>query len=68
MSGWKTLIFNGVLAAFAALAEILAYLDAFDWRAVLPPQQAGLALLAVGIANILLRHATDSPAGWRRKR
>ena len=66
MSGWKTILFNGGLGLLALLAELLAYFQAFNWREVLPPDLAPIVILGVGVANILLRHLTTGPAGWRK--
>ena len=67
MRGWKTLAFNGGLGLGAVAAEVLNYLGAVDWQTILPPERAGVAVLVVGAANILLRHVTEGPAGWRKR-
>lgn len=66
MSGWKTLLFNVGLAVLALVAELLAFFQAFDWREILPSDYAPFVILGIGIANILLRHVTSGPAGWRK--
>jgi hypothetical protein len=43
--------------------ETLAFLDAFDWRAVLPPHHAGWLVMAVGLLNIWLRFITSTAVG-----
>ncbi|ADZ71339.1 hypothetical protein [Polymorphum gilvum] len=65
MTGWKTLLFNGGLAALVLAAEILDHLAVVDWRQIVPPGAAPLVVLAIGLANIMLRHVTHGPAGWR---
>ncbi|GAA0784107.1 hypothetical protein E1180_09360 [Roseibium denhamense] len=66
MHGWKTLVFNGTVGLTALCAEVLSYLEAADWHSVLPEGQAALVIAALGFANILLRHVTTGPAGWKR--
>lgn len=68
MRGWKTLLLNLVIGGGVLLVELLTFLGAADWYAVLPPERAALAVLGLGVANILLRHVTSGPAGWRRER
>ncbi|WP_269581984.1 hypothetical protein [Roseibium sp. Sym1] len=67
MSGWKTVLFNGGLGIVALIAELLNYLSVFNWREVLPPEYAPGVILGIGVANIVLRHVTTGPAGWRQK-
>lgn len=66
MTGWKTLVFNGSVSMAVLLAEILTYLSGLDWHLLLSPQHVPWVILALGLANILLRHVTSGPAGWRR--
>ena len=65
MSGWKTLAFNGSVGLAAVLAELLSYVSSMDWQEILPPEMVPHAVLAMGIANIVLRHVTHGPAAWR---
>lgn len=66
MSGWKTLFFNGGVGVVALLAELANNLDIVDLREVLPVQATPIAAIGIGVANIVLRHITNSPAGWRK--
>ncbi|WP_420411266.1 hypothetical protein [Roseibium sp.] len=66
MRGWKTLALNGAVGAAVVLLEMLTFLGAADWKAILPPERAALVMLGIGLANIVLRHVTSGPAGWRK--
>jgi hypothetical protein len=66
MRGWKTLLLNGGIGAAVVLLEMLTFLGAADWNAILPPDRAAVAVLGIGLANIVLRHVTSGPAGWRK--
>lgn len=63
MKGFRTLIVNGCVAALPLAGELLAFLDVFDWRSVLPPESAGWFILVVGLLNIGLRFITTTPVG-----
>lgn len=63
MKGFRTLIVNGVVAVLPLAGELLAFLDVFDWRSVLPPESAGWFILVVGLLNIGLRFITTTPVG-----
>lgn len=65
-SGWKTFLFNSLVGFSVIALQISDYLDKFPWPDVLPPKEAGWVALALGIINILLRHWTVGPAGWRK--
>lgn len=65
-SGWKTFPFNSLVGFSVIALQISDYLDKFPWPDVLPPREAGWVALALGIINILLRHWTVGPAGWRK--
>lgn len=65
MKGWRTLIFNVSISILVLAKEMLAYFAGVDWSQILPAKYAPYAILAIGIANILLRHVTTHPAGWR---
>ncbi|QDG78412.1 hypothetical protein [Labrenzia sp. PHM005] len=66
MRGWKTLVLNGAVGAAVVLLEMLTFLGAADWNAIMPPERAALVMLGIGLANIVLRHITSGPAGWRK--
>lgn len=55
LKGWKTILFNLVIAAFGVL-------QAVDWIDVLGSERAGLVVTAIGIAGTILRFLTDTPA------
>ncbi|MFN4010979.1 MAG: hypothetical protein ACK4K8_13565 [Pannonibacter sp.] len=65
MSGWKTLLFNGGLGLAVLVGQVLDQLSVMDWDAVLPPDWGPVVLVIVGVVNVLLRHVTTGPAGWR---
>jgi hypothetical protein len=58
MKGYRTLLFSLAVA-------IVGVLQTFDWASVVPPEQAGIALTAVGIAGAVLRFLTSTPVGAR---
>lgn len=55
LKGWKTILFNLVVAAFGVLQTV-------DWIDVLGSDRAGLVVTAIGIAGTVLRFLTDTPA------
>lgn len=57
MKGWRTIAFNGAIAAGAAL---LPYAAGVDWTQVVSPTWAGII---VGGVNIALRYVTNTPVG-----
>lgn len=63
MKGFRTIIVNSFVAALPVAGEILAFLDVFDWRSVLPADTAGWFILFIGLVNILLRFITTTPVG-----
>lgn len=65
MKGFRTIIVNIAVAALPLACELLAFLDVFDWRSVLPPESAGWLILLVGLLNIGLRFITTTPVGER---
>lgn len=58
MKGYRTLLFSLAVAIVGAL-------ESFDWTDLVPPDQAGLALTAVGVAAAVLRFLTSTPVGAR---
>lgn len=54
LKGWRTTIFNFavIVASFAEYMEIIS---------VASPQNAPLIILAIGIANMVLRYMTTTP-------
>lgn len=65
MNGWKTLLFNGAVGSAGVVGVILDQLNVVNWDTALPPGWGQYAVIILGIANILLRHNTTGPAGWR---
>ncbi|WP_306257758.1 hypothetical protein [Pararhizobium sp. IMCC21322] len=63
MKGFRTIIVNTAVATLPLVCELLAFLDVFDWRSVLPPESAGWLILLVGLLNIGLRFITTTPVG-----
>jgi hypothetical protein len=63
LTGWRTVIINGLMAAGVVLGEILQFLVGFDWAAVFSPRQAVLIVLGVNVANIILRSITTTAIG-----
>ncbi|MAA97805.1 MAG: hypothetical protein CMN87_15530 [Stappia sp.] len=63
MRGWRTLIVNALVALLPILAEVLRWLDGFDWSLYLAPRDALWAMLIVGGLNIFLRRITRTPIG-----
>lgn len=57
MTGWKTLIFNGIIVMMTALLQWMA---GIDWVAVVGPEWA---VTAVAVVNIVLRFLTSTPWG-----
>jgi hypothetical protein len=58
MKGCRTLLFSLAVA-------IVGVLQTFGWASVVPPEQAGIALTAVGIAGAVLRFLSSTPVGAR---
>lgn len=56
LKGYKTIIFN-VATIIAALAEMT------DLISVVAPGSEATVLLAVGVANLVLRYLTTTPVG-----
>lgn len=65
MQGWRTLLVNAMAAMAVIGLEILHMLAGIDWQAHLPRDAAIWMVVAVNVANIVLRHVTQGPAGWR---
>uniref|UniRef100_UPI003BA9CAEF hypothetical protein n=1 Tax=Stappia sp. TaxID=1870903 RepID=UPI003BA9CAEF len=65
MQGWRTFLLNALAAASIIVLEIVTMLVGVDWQAHLPREVAIWIVVAVNIANIVLRHVTSGPAGWR---
>lgn len=55
LKGWKTILFNLVVAAVGVL-------QAVDWIDVLGSERAGLVVTAIGLVGTVLRFLTDTPA------
>ncbi len=66
MRGYRTFLVNLGCAALVCAAELMAWLSVFDWRGYVEQDTALTLVLLVNTANIILRHVTDEPAGWRR--
>jgi hypothetical protein len=56
LTGYKTVIFN-TATVIAALAQ---YMDLVQ---IVAPQSMPLALLVIGVANLVLRYMTTTPIG-----
>ena len=54
--GWKTIIFNSVIAIFGVL-------EATSWVDVIGEQWGGIVLLAIGLIGVWLRKITTTPVG-----
>ncbi len=63
MKGFRTLIVNTLVALVPVVAELLRWLDGFDWSLYLEPRDALWAMLIVGGLNIFLRRITRTPIG-----
>jgi len=66
MAGWKTLVFNGGVGIAALIAELLDHLGVVPVDRLLRGDKATWIAVALGAANIGLRHVTSRPAGWRK--
>ncbi len=66
MKGFRTIAFNLIIGVLAVGFEVTTWLTTFDWTTVLSARQAGVAILAVNAANIVLRFVTTSAVGQRR--
>ncbi|MEP3049665.1 MAG: hypothetical protein ABJL55_17575 [Roseibium sp.] len=66
MRGWKTLVLNSVAGVTILVLEVLSFMTSTDWHLILSPERASLLVLGLGLANILLRHITSGPTGWRK--
>lgn len=56
LSGWKTLLFALVLGALGAA-------QTFDWATIVPAQDVGPVMIAIGAAVAILRAVTSTPVG-----
>lgn len=56
MKGWKTIVFNLVLA-------LLGVLETTNWVDVIPENWAGVVMLIVGALGLWLRGLTTTPVG-----
>ncbi|MCR9239673.1 MAG: hypothetical protein NXI17_23630 [Alphaproteobacteria bacterium] len=65
MKGFRTIIVNSMVAVLPLAVELLAFLDLFDWRSVLPAESAGWFILFIGLINIGLRFITTTPVGQK---
>ncbi|WP_029056984.1 hypothetical protein [Stappia stellulata] len=63
MRGFRTLIVNTLVALLPIAAEVLRFLEVFDWHLYLEPRDALWAMLIVGGLNIFLRRITRTPIG-----
>ena len=63
MKGFRTLIVNALVALLPVVAEVLRFLEVFDWYLYLEPRDALWAMLIVGGLNIFLRRITTTPIG-----
>ena len=60
LSGWKTIIFNVVIA-------IVGVLQAADLNTVITdPQTVGIVVTAIGAIGVVLRFLTNSPAALKQ--
>jgi hypothetical protein len=60
MKGWRTIAFNVVLIALTILVEVGAAPELHD---LIGPEWTRYLLLAVFVANIVLRMVTTGPVG-----
>ena len=56
MKGFRTLIFNAVIA-------LVGVIEVFDWAEVVPNAWMPLVLILVSASGVYLRKITDSPIG-----
>jgi hypothetical protein len=63
LKGWRTALFNGLVAAGVVLGEILQFAVGFNWESIVSARQAAYVVLGINIANILLRAVTTTPIG-----
>ena len=56
MKGWRTLAVNAALA-------LVGVAEAADWTNLLGEGAAGYVVMAIGVANMLLRAMTNTPVG-----
>ena len=60
MNGWKTMGLN-------LLVFIAGALETADMTALVGDKRAGVAMMAVSVLNMGLRHITNGPVGYRKK-
>ncbi|WP_448953086.1 hypothetical protein [Labrys neptuniae] len=58
LKGWRTIALNGLLIA----AAVVDYLNSSTLGSVLPPNYAWVPIV-IGVANILMRAATNTAMG-----
>jgi len=67
--GYKTIIFNGLLAAFGAITPMLAdtfgFMQGLDWTKYVSENAVPWMVLGIGVGGIILRYATKGPVGQK---
>ncbi len=66
MKGYRTIAFNLLIGVAAMALELTTWLTTFDWTTIMSARQAGLVILVVNVANIVLRFATTTAVGRER--
>lgn len=63
LKGYRTIIFNGFIAAVPSLLFVLDKLQALDMSAYLSPGGVTLTGIGIGLAGMWLRMITTGPVG-----
>ena len=63
LKGWRTVIWNSVVGASAALLYIADELRSVDFSTVFTPRTVSMIMLGLAIAGIVLRGITTSRIG-----
>lgn len=63
LRGYRTIILGTLVAASAAVLEILSLFQAIDLSLILSPRVAVILNIVIGVLIIVLRFATTGPVG-----
>lgn len=63
LKGWRTIIWNGIVAAIPILGVVVQQLQAFDFTPYMTPTNAIIAGLLVSGIGFWLRYITTGPIG-----
>jgi len=63
LKGWRIVLLNAGSAATILAVDLVGYLAGFAWGDIVSAKTAATLTLALNLANIALRFATNTPVG-----